>query len=1568
MLTIGKNLVVAGLVLPKFTTSVEHVSTPFQPIDMRKFTFSLLFFAALFTWGLAQNVTVSGALLGNGSYPTLTAAFAALNGGSQAGANITVALLNDTWEGSGTALLNAGTWASITMVPVGQPRTIAGATTAGQPMVDLNGADRVTFAGLIGGQKGLTFFNNSTASTQGTSTIRLRADAQYNSFTHCKVLGASTTQLTHAGGNLVLLEGTNGGNSDNVIDHCDFGPGDNNLPSKCIYNRGVMYTFANMNQDNTVSNCHFYDCFSETQTSCGIILNDGGLAWQIDSCRFYQNALRTKILGNGHYDVQVLSMTADFGHVISNSIFGTRPTPVPSRSHFEWRHVNAFYVPISFAGASLVGGNSALYNHIQDIWIESIPLTGGGGGFTGIANGGSNGGAVGNVVGSTTDDSSIVVIGRHSVATGAGGITGGNGDYQSYSDNLIGGIQVHNIAGGVAYFNGFRMTGWNAIVDITDNTIGFASAPIQVQATGTGGSMYGIYASAGSLVIERNTVSNMYSNQTSPVSSGNFPGYQYLGIHANNGYLGTGRLRTNTVHSIVGTNTEGPSGICGIHTEGVEDISNNHIHSLYLPTEHSGSVLVGLDIWEGPKDVFNNMIRLGFSPDGTPITTGISIYGIHNKIARPRIEYNSVYVGGTGVRDTSDTYAIYSMAGTPQMRLLNNIFFNARSNGSGSGTHYAITHGGQPNNLPMALSDGNVLFAPGVGGKVGLIAGVDLPSIFDWRLATGQDFNSIANDPNFIHPTGGALTGDLHIGPVSPVEGLGVAGSFVFFDFDFQVRPSFTPRDIGADAGNFTPVSVLDPEVELRGNTLLVVDGDVTPSNLDGTDFGAALGCGSGGVVRTYQLRNIGNGNLVISGTSVLGAGFSVSPLSVTTLIPGQTVNVNVQFTGAATGAYSATVTLLSNDLDEGVYTFDVQAVALGDTIAPTAVCQPVTVPVAANGAAVVNASALGSASTDNCAIATYSASPAQFTCAQIGPQAVQLSVADPAGNTASCNGMVTVVDALAPQAVCQPASLTLGASGSVQLTAAAIDGGSTDNCAIDSLWAGTTQFTCAQIGTNTVLLSVRDAAGNTGTCTATVTVSDNLAPVALCQPATLNLNNAGQAQLPPVLIDGGSTDNCGIATRLPSQVLFTCADVGVRPVTLTVTDLYGNSATCSTQVMVQDLVAPVLTCANLSITLPSSGPAIITPGMVGTATDACGIASYQLSQTQFSCPNVGSSPVRLIALDVNGNADTCLVVLTATATPLVLVSNPLLAGPCGHHVPCAGQAVGSATASASGACAPYTYTWSNGQAGATATGLSAGQHTVTVTSANGQQQVQTVTLTAPAPLTASVAVTPSCSSSNTGSLSATAAGGQACQAYSYLWSTGATTTSLAGLAPGTYLLTLTDAAGCTDTASATITNWPASSVAITQNLGTLVATPGFVAYQWYNTVGAIPGATGGQFTPLANGSYSVVATDVNGCTWTSASFPFTFVGAAAALPGWADIRLYPNPGRGVFQFAVGQVLEGPLWLSVTDLSGKVLYQEALSVLQGGEVFDLSAVAAGVYVVELRGAEGQTLHFRLLRE
>jgi Secretion system C-terminal sorting domain len=234
--------------------------------------------------------------------------------------------------------------------------------------------------------------------------------------------------------------------------------------------------------------------------------------------------------------------------------------------------------------------------------------------------------------------------------------------------------------------------------------------------------------------------------------------------------------------------------------------------------------------------------------------------------------------------------------------------------------------------------------------------------------------------------------------------------------------------------------------------------------------------------------------------------------------------------------------------------------------------------------------------------------------------------------------------------------------------------------------------------------------------------------------------------------------------------------------------------------------------------------------------------------------------------------------------------------------------------------------------------------------------------------LVASITATPSCVGSNTGTVTASGAGGQSCQAYSYLWSNGATTSSLSGLAPGSYHLTLTDAAGCSDTASATVTAWPVGSVAITQNLGALVATPGFTAYQWNSSVGPIPGATSGQFTPLASGLYTVVATDSNGCAWTSAVFPFTYVAVVPSLHGDPGITLHPNPNTGVFQIRMAAPLVGPVEVAAFDLRGRRVHGETLAALGSGHAFDLSGLAAGSYVLTIQSAGGLPFRLRFVRE
>ena len=243
------------------------------------------------------------------------------------------------------------------------------------------------------------------------------------------------------------------------------------------------------------------------------------------------------------------------------------------------------------------------------------------------------------------------------------------------------------------------------------------------------------------------------------------------------------------------------------------------------------------------------------------------------------------------------------------------------------------------------------------------------------------------------------------------------------------------------------------------------------------------------------------------------------------------------------------------------------------------AVCQNITVQLDASGSVTIAATDVDGGSTDNVGIVSYSIDIDTFSCAEVGPNTVTLTVTDAAGNSDTCTATVTVEDNIAPTAVCQNITLQLDATGNVIITASDIDNGSTDNCGITSLSVSPASFTCADIGANTVTLTVTDVNGNNSTCTATVTVEDNVAPTATCQPFTAQLDANGTVTITGADVDGGSADACGIASLSVSPDTFSCADIGANTVTLTVTDNNGNISTCTTTVTVEDNIAPTITC-----------------------------------------------------------------------------------------------------------------------------------------------------------------------------------------------------------------------------------------------------------------------------------------------------------------------------------------------------------------------------------------------------
>lgn len=269
-----------------------------------------------------------------------------------------------------------------------------------------------------------------------------------------------------------------------------------------------------------------------------------------------------------------------------------------------------------------------------------------------------------------------------------------------------------------------------------------------------------------------------------------------------------------------------------------------------------------------------------------------------------------------------------------------------------------------------------------------------------------------------------------------------------------------------------------------------------------------------------------------------------------------------------------------------------------------------------------------------------------------------------------------------------------------------------------------------------------------------------------------------------------------------------------------------------------------------------------------------------------------------------------------------------------------------SVEAVVTGGSGPYTYAWSNGANGSVNPNLGPGTYNVTVTDANGCTITGSGTVANPTQINVNLTVVnPACGGGTvTGSASVAPSGGTA--PYAVQWSTGATTTSVSGLFPGNYSVTITDFVGCQQTAAVVIipqSNLNANATATPSSAcgtptGSATATPtGGVApytYLWNN------GATSASISGLAPGNYSVIVTDAQGCganaSVTVGGVPaidlnITGVSGGCAANGTATAMVTPGTGTAPYSFLwsngattaiINNIAPGTYTVTVTDANG----------------------------------------------
>lgn len=814
------------------------------------------------------------------------------------------------------------------------------------------------------------------------------------------------------------------------------------------------------------------------------------------------------------------------------------------------------------------------------------------------------------------------------------------------------------------------------------------------------------------------------------------------------------------------------------------------------------------------------------------------------------------------------------------------------------------------------------------------------------------------------------LTPDNYTVTVTDANGCTAVEMVVVSNFDCSgLSIDFTTNNVTCNNGN-------------DGSVTAVLNGGMMPITYmwSNTGMGATISNLEAG---TYSVTATDANNCQLTGSATV-----TEPMAITIMATGTNVTCNGGMDGTATAIATGGTGVLtyawSNGMDGATITelsVGVYTVMVTDENNCTAMASVTITEPAAIVLAVTTTNETANGANDGTAFADVSGGAGGYTfiwsnnentqeISNLSPGDYCVTVTDTDGCTAEACGFVMMFG-------CGNVS-TVVTSTSVSCF------GDSDGSASAESFGGTEPYTYAwSNGANTANINDLPAGTYTVTCT-DATACSAVMDITIEQPTELIVSVFESGDVDCEGNENGFASASAMGGILAYSYLWsngdttsTISDLALGMYSLTVTDANNCTTEASTVIeLLPDTEMPMVLTNDVIAFLDANGVASVTPEMVDAgSTDNCGIAELVLDLTEFDCDDLGANEVILAVLDNAGlcAAGTAMVMVSDTIVPVLTCPANITMQGCGvvveYDVPIAADncetgdpfIVNGLPSGANFPSGTTTVEW-----GVNDTFGNPGMCSFTVTLENDFSTSATFTI-------------PTCAGFSDGTATAETTNGVT--PFTYEWNDAAmqTTQTAINLSAGEYMVTVTDATGCSTVATITVDEPEVIDIQIVEVIAetngdmdgaiTIEVNGGTgnpFSYQWFmdgDLFSEDPNLTG-----LSAGEYVLFVTDPSNCMSSDTVVVDMNVGIFENNDE-QNITLYPNPTTGEFQLDIELSIEKEVSVSVFDVTGRTVFvQNEQSILKDNLTIDLTDFSDGIYLVRVQVGEDVLVRRILLRE